>query len=189
MALRMIWPLCSAGLDRSNELPSALVARPLSGATAGLLLTSALNNTGHTRLQLLIWRSPSLPIGTWTALAGLCGAGLSAISVLLLVPSNPPLRRQRHQPLERSRSEPPMSEVAQRLRSGTCGIQPPLWLFPTDRSKSRVPISNPLLQSHPQHRDDLIPHRKALKAGETIQISTGEMRPMLTTVRAAIWTR
>ena len=85
---------------------------PCLAPLLGLLLTSALNNTGHTRLQLLIWRSPSLPIGTWTALAGLSGAGLSAISVLLLVPSNPPLRRQRHQPLERSRSEPPMSEVA-----------------------------------------------------------------------------
>ena len=78
----------------------------------GLLLTSALNNAGNTRLQLLVWRSPSLPIGAWTALAGLSGAGLSAISVLLLVPSNPPLRRQRHQPLERSRSEPTMPEVA-----------------------------------------------------------------------------
>ena len=85
---------------------------PCLAPLLGLLLTSALNNTGNTRLQLLIWRSPSLPIGTWTALAGLSGAGLSAISVLLLVPSNPPLRRQRHQPLERSRSEPPMSEVA-----------------------------------------------------------------------------
>ena len=85
---------------------------PCLAPLLGLLLTSALHNTGNTRLQLLIWRSPSLPIGAWTALAGLSGAGLSAISVLLLVPSNPPLRRQRHQPLERSRSEPPMSEVA-----------------------------------------------------------------------------
>ncbi|MEC8215251.1 MAG: hypothetical protein VX069_09295 [Cyanobacteriota bacterium] len=85
---------------------------PCLAPLLGLLLTSALNNTGNTRLKLLIWRSPSLPIGAWTALAGLSGAGFSAISVLLLVQSNPPLRRQRHQPLERSRSETNMPEVA-----------------------------------------------------------------------------
>ena len=84
---------------------------PCLAPLLGLLLASALNSSGNTRLQLLIWRSPSFPIGAWTALAGLTGAGLSAVSVLLLVPGTPPLRRQRHQPMERSRYEPDMEEV------------------------------------------------------------------------------
>lgn len=84
---------------------------PCLAPLLGLLLASALNSSGNTRLQLLIWRSPSFPIGAWTALAGLTGAGLSAVSVLLLVPGTPPLRRQRHQPMERSRYEPEMPEM------------------------------------------------------------------------------
>ena len=112
MALRMIWPLCSAGLDRSNELPSALVARPLSGATAWTAADLSPQQHGTYKVAIADLAISVLADRTWTALAGLSGAGLSAISVLLLVPSNPPLRRQRHQPLERSRSEPPMSEVA-----------------------------------------------------------------------------
>ena len=84
---------------------------PCLAPLAAVLLASAFNSSGNTRLQLLIWRSPPLPIGAWTALAGLTGAGLSAVSVLLLVPTTPPLRRQRHQPLERPRPEPEMREV------------------------------------------------------------------------------
>jgi len=84
---------------------------PCLAPLAAVLLASAFNSSSNTRLQLLIWRSPSLPIGAWTALAGLTGAGLSAVSVLLLVPTTPPLRRQRHQPLERPRPEPEMREV------------------------------------------------------------------------------
>ena len=84
---------------------------PCLAPLAAVLLASAFNSSGNTRLQLLIWRSPPLPIGAWTALAGLTGAGLSAVSVLLLVPTTPPLRRQRHQPLERPSPEPEMGEV------------------------------------------------------------------------------
>ena len=84
---------------------------PCLAPLAAVLLASAFNSSGNTRLQLLIWRSPPLPIGAWTALAGLTGAGLSAVSVLLLVPTTPPLRRQRHQPLKPPRPDPEMREV------------------------------------------------------------------------------
>ena len=69
-------------------------------ALLGLLIASGLNTGSSSQLQLLVWRTPSLPIGAWTALAGITGAGLSAASALLLLPSAPPLRRRSHQPLD-----------------------------------------------------------------------------------------
>ena len=42
---------------------------PCLAPLAAVLLASAFNSSSNTRLQLLIWRSPPLPIGAWTALA------------------------------------------------------------------------------------------------------------------------
>ena len=78
-----------------------LLLIPCLAPLLGLLIASGLNTASSSQLQLLVWRTPSLPIGAWTALAGLTGAGLSAVSALLLLPSAPPLRRRWHQPLDR----------------------------------------------------------------------------------------
>ena len=77
-----------------------LLLIPCLAPLLGLLIASGLNTGSSSQLQLLVWRTPSLPIGAWTALAGLTGAGLSAASALLLLPSATPLRRRRHQPLD-----------------------------------------------------------------------------------------
>ena len=77
-----------------------LLLIPCLAPLLGLLIASGLNTGSSSQLQLLVWRTPSLPIGAWTALAGLTGAGLSAASALLLLPSAPPLRRRSHQPLD-----------------------------------------------------------------------------------------
>ncbi|MAV12468.1 MAG: hypothetical protein CL861_03280 [Cyanobium sp. MED843] len=78
-----------------------LLLIPCLAPLLGLLIASGLNTASSSQLQLLVWRTPSLPIGAWTALAGLTGAGLSAVSALLLLPSAPPLRRRWHQPRDR----------------------------------------------------------------------------------------
>ena len=127
---------------------------PCLAPLLGLLLTSALNNTGNTRLQLLIWRSPSLPIGAWTALAGLCGAGFSTISVLMLVPSNPPLRRQRHQPVERFRAEATVPDVAtappQRdVREPAPTVAVPYRIVQNARPRQQPPASGAATPSRP----------------------------------------
>ena len=75
-----------------------LLLIPCLAPLLGLLIVSGLNTSSSSQLQLLVWRTPSLPIGAWTALAGITGAGLSAASALLLLPSAPPLRRRSHHP-------------------------------------------------------------------------------------------
>ena len=77
-----------------------LLLIPCLAPLLGLLIASSLNTGSSSQLQLLVWRTPSLPIGAWTALAGITGAGLSAASALLLLPSAAPLRRRSHQPLD-----------------------------------------------------------------------------------------
>ena len=77
-----------------------LLLIPCLAPLLGLLIVSGLNTSSSSQLQLLVWRTPSLPIGAWTALAGITGAGLSAASALLLLPSAPPLRRRSHHPLD-----------------------------------------------------------------------------------------
>ena len=82
-----------------------------------VLVVSAMNRSGTTQLQILIWRSPPLPLGAWTAIATATGASLSGMAALLLIPGRAPLRRTLHQPMERAAaSEPegfePMEAVA-----------------------------------------------------------------------------
>ena len=43
-----------------------------------VIVLSALTRGTPVRLQLLIWRTPPLPIGAWTALAASTGAGATA---------------------------------------------------------------------------------------------------------------
>ena len=72
-----------------------------------VLVVSAMNRSGTTQLQVLIWRSPSLPLGAWTAIAAAAGASLSGAAALLLIPGRQPLRRTLHQPLGRAAVEDP----------------------------------------------------------------------------------
>ena len=162
---------------------------PCLAPLAAVLLASAFNSSGNTRLQLLIWRSPPLPIGAWTALAGLTGAGLSAVSVLLLVPTTPPLRRQRHHRW----SDPDLNRRCVRWShhrpNGMCANQPPPWPFPTGLFRNRTPKNEPPHQNPPPPRERLITPPQAQTAGALIRILIGETRPTLTTVLPEIRTR
>ena len=72
-----------------------------------VLVVSAMNRNGTTQLQVLIWRSPALPLGAWTAIAAAAGASLSGVAALLLVPGRAPLRRTLHQPIGRAAAAEP----------------------------------------------------------------------------------
>ena len=78
-----------------------------------VIVLSALTRGTPVRLQLLIWRTPPLPIGAWTALAVSTGAGLAASTALLLKPSRQPLRRQVHRAVESVDREPPSTPPSQ----------------------------------------------------------------------------
>jgi hypothetical protein len=55
-----------------------LLLLPLLAPLLALLILAALNPRPATSLRLLTWRSPSLSLGLWIALAGAGGAALSA---------------------------------------------------------------------------------------------------------------
>ncbi|MDM7938176.1 MAG: hypothetical protein QUV06_12055 [Cyanobium sp. CZS 48M] len=55
-----------------------LLLLPLLAPLLAVLLVAALNPSPSSRLRLLIWTSPALPIGVWMALAASGGAALSA---------------------------------------------------------------------------------------------------------------
>ena len=81
-----------------NRLQRLLLIPCLAPLLAVLLL-SALQERRPQRLNLLLWTSPALPIGVWTAIASLTGTGLSVGGALLLRSSGPTLRRtQRFHP-------------------------------------------------------------------------------------------
>ena len=60
-----------------------------------LLVLSASNVGEKTRIRLLVWTTPPLPVGAWTALAGVGGAAGAAVAAVLVSPAERPLRRQR----------------------------------------------------------------------------------------------
>ena len=74
-----------------------------------VLVVSAMNRSSTTQLQVLIWRSPALPLGAWTAIAAAAGASMSGVAALLLVPGRAPLRRTLHQPMGRVAESDPES--------------------------------------------------------------------------------
>jgi uncharacterized integral membrane protein len=75
-----------------------LLLLPLLAPLLAVLLVAALNPTPSSRLRLLIWTSPALPIGAWMALAASGGAALSAgLTALALQPAERRLRRQTRQ--------------------------------------------------------------------------------------------
>ena len=64
-----------------------------------VLVLSVLHRGEPTRLHLLGWSSPEVPLGVWTALAATGAAGLAASSSILIT-TQQPLRRQLHRSYE-----------------------------------------------------------------------------------------
>ena len=89
-----------------------------------VLALSAMNRSSTTQLQVLIWRSPPLPLGAWTAIAAATGASLSGVAALLLIPGRAPLRRTLHQPAGRTAA--PDSEIFEPSASATVAPPPPV---------------------------------------------------------------
>jgi hypothetical protein len=73
-----------------------LLLLPLLAPLLAVLLVAALNPSPSSRLRLLIWTSPALPIGVWMALAASGGGALSAglTALALQQPGDQPLRRR-----------------------------------------------------------------------------------------------
>ena len=89
-----------------------------------VLVLSAMNRSGTTQLQVLIWRSPPLPLGAWTAIAAATGASLSGVAALLLIPGRAPLRRTLHQPMGRPAAPDP--EIFEPTASAPVAPPPPV---------------------------------------------------------------
>ena len=76
---------------------------PCLAPLMAVLLLSIMHRGNPTRLRLLAWESPPLPIGAWTAMGAGGGVLLGGGIALMLRPSRPQLRRTLHQ---RSWAEP-----------------------------------------------------------------------------------
>ena len=63
-----------------------------------VLAISAMHRGKPTRLHLLAWSSPAVPLGVWTAIAATSAAGLTATAAIFVAPARQPLRRRVRQP-------------------------------------------------------------------------------------------
>jgi len=87
---------------------TALQRLLLSAGLAPLLLmalVAGLNLRRSVSLRVLVWRSPSLPVGAWIAIATGGGCALSCLAGLALQPGTAPLQRQVHRRQEADRPE------------------------------------------------------------------------------------
>ena len=57
-----------------------LLLIPCLAPLLALLVLSATNVGDKTRINLLVWTTPPLPVGVWTALAGTGGAAAAAVA-------------------------------------------------------------------------------------------------------------
>ncbi len=73
-----------------------LLLIPCLAPLLAVLALSATNVGEKTRLRLLVWTTPPLPAGAWTALAGVGGAAGAAVAAFLVLPAERPLSRKRH---------------------------------------------------------------------------------------------
>ena len=86
-----------------------LLLIPCLAPVLAVLILSVINPGRSISIQILIWRSPVLPLGVWTALAVSAGASIGAGATLLLAPSGKSLRRTLRQPVDGSaENEPPL---------------------------------------------------------------------------------
>ena len=77
-----------------------LLLIPCLAPLLALLVLSATNVGEKTRIRLLVWTTPPLPVGTWTAIAGVGGAAGAAVAAFLVFPVERPLSRQKRSPVE-----------------------------------------------------------------------------------------
>ena len=77
-----------------------LLLIPCLAPLLALLALSAINVGDKTRIRLLVWTTPPLPVGAWTALAGVGGAAGAAVAAFLVSPVQRPLSRQRRSPVQ-----------------------------------------------------------------------------------------
>ncbi|AII49459.1 hypothetical protein KR52_09935 [Synechococcus sp. KORDI-52] len=83
-----------------------LLLIPCLAPLLAVLALCATNIGAKTRLRLLAWTSPPLPLGAWTALTASGGAAGAALTAFLLIPAERPLRRTRHSPAPSHAHEP-----------------------------------------------------------------------------------
>ena len=76
-----------------------LLLIPCMAPVVAVLILSVLNPGRAISVQILIWKSPVLPLGVWTAAGVSAGASIGAATALLLVPSGSSLRRKLRQPV------------------------------------------------------------------------------------------
>ena len=77
-----------------------LLLIPCLAPLLALLVLSATNTGDKTRIRLLVWTTPPLPVGAWTAIAGVGGAAGAAVAAFLVSPRERPLSRQRRSPVQ-----------------------------------------------------------------------------------------
>ena len=73
-----------------------LLLIPCLAPLLAVLALSATNAGDKTGIRLLVWTTPPLPVGAWTALAGVGGAAGAAVAAFLVLPAERPLSRKRH---------------------------------------------------------------------------------------------
>ena len=77
-----------------------LLLIPCLAPLLAVLALSATNVGDRTRIRLLVWTTPPLPLGAWTGLASAGGAAGAAVAALLVLPAQRPLSRKRHSPVQ-----------------------------------------------------------------------------------------
>jgi len=80
-------------LSAMSRLPRLLLV-PLLSPLAVAIVVGSLNPLPRVSLQLLTWRSPSLPLGVWMITAATGGAALSATATALALGQAAQLRRR-----------------------------------------------------------------------------------------------
>ena len=96
-----------------------LLLIPCLAPLLALLVLSATNVGNKTQIRLLVWTTPPLPVGAWTALAGVGGAAGAAVAAVLVSPVERPLSRQRRSPVQPEFEERGYTDYEPTPRSST----------------------------------------------------------------------
>ena len=94
---------------------------PCLAPLMAVLLLSMMHRGDPTRLRVLAWESPPLPIGVWTAIGASGGALIGGGIALLLKPSRLQLRRTLHQQSWAGRSDDSNHSKQQPVRGPSPG--------------------------------------------------------------------
>ena len=94
---------------------------PCLAPLMAVLLLSMMHRGDPTRLRVLAWESPSLPIGAWTAMGAGGGALIGGGIALLLRPSRLQLKRTLHQKSWTERSDDSNHQKQQSVRGPSPG--------------------------------------------------------------------